>query len=219
MVLDDLLDEVRSRLPFQLPFLLKYVDDLLIAIPGDMADLVLNEFNSIDPHLQFTIEYEKDGTLPFLDTLVIRGRDNVIRFDWYNKLIASGRFLNFHSAHPFGQKLNIMRCMKTRVTKICHPSLLNANLHKLVDIFVNNGYPMASARSVIFSTPVAPVPDQTLRTGTNVDLSDQKPKYVRIPNIPAVTKQLKTIFKKNGLHTGLKYTILRPQHNTIRVPS
>ncbi|XP_062703666.1 arp2/3 complex-activating protein rickA-like [Aedes albopictus] len=56
---------------------------------------------------------EKDGTLPFLDTLVIRHDDQSATTKWYSKPISSGRLLNYHSFHPTAMKMNVaMNFMK-----------------------------------------------------------------------------------------------------------
>lgn len=51
LVMNLLLDEVISRLPFTLPLLKKYVDDLLTTVPMNMVDQTLAIFNSYCPSL------------------------------------------------------------------------------------------------------------------------------------------------------------------------
>ena len=70
-------------------------------------------------------------------------------------------YLNYYSAPPIGQKINIIKGMKNRIIKICNPGYLDSNFKKLVDIFVNNGYPPGLVRSIIYSGTVAPVLEQT----------------------------------------------------------
>ncbi|XP_045463736.1 uncharacterized protein LOC123673296 [Harmonia axyridis] len=83
-VLDDLLTSVLPGLPFVMPFLKKYVDDLICMIPEGSLATVLEHFNSYNTHLQFTAEEEVDNSIPFLDIRVIR-MGEVLRTDWYNK--------------------------------------------------------------------------------------------------------------------------------------
>ena len=51
----------------------RYVDDVLVVAPKT-TDLnsKLNELNAVDPKIQFTLETEKQGSIPFLDTEIIR---------------------------------------------------------------------------------------------------------------------------------------------------
>ncbi|XP_062558055.1 uncharacterized protein LOC134222926 [Armigeres subalbatus] len=64
-----------SKAKILLPFLRKYVDDLITAIPLNQLKHVLDIFNSYDVHIQFTYELEVDNKLPFLDMLLIRQRN------------------------------------------------------------------------------------------------------------------------------------------------
>lgn len=54
-------DEIISKLKFKLPFFLRYVDDILTAVPIDKKQQILDAFNSYDGRLQFTNEKEKDN--------------------------------------------------------------------------------------------------------------------------------------------------------------
>ncbi|XP_072401571.1 uncharacterized protein [Diabrotica undecimpunctata] len=62
-VLDDLINDSIKKLDFQVPFVKRYVDDLILATPSDKAVDTLSVFNCFDPHLQFTCEFEVDNIL------------------------------------------------------------------------------------------------------------------------------------------------------------
>lgn len=111
------LDYAVSKLPFTSPVLRKFVDDLFLAIPIDQIENVIAVFNSYSSHLQFTHELEHDNRLSFLDMTVIRMPDQSMRTEWYQKPIASGRFLDFKSFHPFKQKINVATTFIQRVKK------------------------------------------------------------------------------------------------------
>ena len=64
----------------------------------DKVIQILNSFNEQHDRLKFTIEYEKDYCLNFLDLSVIN-KDNIIILDWYHKKTFSGRYLSFYSNH------------------------------------------------------------------------------------------------------------------------
>ncbi|XP_053685968.1 uncharacterized protein LOC128735511 [Sabethes cyaneus] len=87
LVMETLLDTVTKSLSFKPPFIKKYVDDLLMAIPIDEQDHVLKTFNNYNEHLQFTYELEIDKKLPFLDMTLIRQEDQKIKTEWYMKPI------------------------------------------------------------------------------------------------------------------------------------
>ncbi|XP_050506276.1 uncharacterized protein LOC126884398 [Diabrotica virgifera virgifera] len=118
-VVDDILDTVIPVLPYNLTFVKKYVDDIILALPKDQVEDILSVFNSYDPYIQFTIEVEdNEQSVPFLDTKLIRTNNNNILVDWYRKPTASGRYLHYLSYHKHSMKINLLKQMKARVMKI-----------------------------------------------------------------------------------------------------
>ncbi|XP_062701697.1 uncharacterized protein LOC134285243 [Aedes albopictus] len=107
LVMEDILDQAVEAVPFPIPYLKKYVDDLFLALPGDKIEMVQEIFNSQDENLQFTVEREQNNRLPFLDMVMTRNQNQTITTEWYMKPISSGRFLNYRSLHSFNQKMNV----------------------------------------------------------------------------------------------------------------
>ncbi|XP_044760195.1 uncharacterized protein LOC123317654 [Coccinella septempunctata] len=91
LVMTVLIGYCLGKLSFIPAFLFQYVDDIILAIPPNIKEELLRIFNSFNPHIQFTIEEEKDRFVPFLDTKVIRSEDNTVKLDWYRKPTSSGR--------------------------------------------------------------------------------------------------------------------------------
>lgn len=50
----------------------KYVENLILVISKDEVDITLTSFNNYDHNIQFTIEFEIDDRIPFLDMTLIR---------------------------------------------------------------------------------------------------------------------------------------------------
>lgn len=106
LAMEIVLERIVDLLPFDLPFLYIFVDDILTAIPEGIIDETLEMFNSINGKIQFTIEIEKDSTIPFLDLKIKRELDGSISTEFYQKPSASGRILNFFSNHSTALKVN-----------------------------------------------------------------------------------------------------------------
>lgn len=195
IVLDRLLDHVIPTLPFNLPFLYKYVDDIITAIPSESSNIILEHFNSYHNSLQFTIELENNNSVPFLDTKVIRLDNQSIITDWYRKPTFSGRYINFYSSHPYNQKVNTLAALKNRILKISHPSFHMQNLNLLKQFFSNNGYPPWLINRILFNraaeAPRAP----------NV-VTDEVSKYIRFPYIPEVSHSIAALFKQFPIKLG-----------------
>ena len=62
----------------QFSFWTRYVDNVFAIFKNVDSDpsQYLQILNSIDPHIQFTFEFENDGSLPFLDVLVTKTSSN-----------------------------------------------------------------------------------------------------------------------------------------------
>ena len=151
-VMDDLLNDCIPRLDFQLPFIKKYVDDIITAVPGTKIDEILHTFNSYDNKIQFTIETENNNSVPFLDTKLVRTEENIIKLDWYTKPTYSGRYINFNSYHTQKMKINLILALRNRIHKISHPSFLKTNLNKLFNILINNSYPRWFVTKFLYNT-------------------------------------------------------------------
>ncbi|XP_062716065.1 uncharacterized protein LOC134291828 [Aedes albopictus] len=142
-VMEDLLDTVTQQLSFSIRVLKKYVDDLFLVLPKTEVQSTLAAFNNYDQHLQFTVEDEKDGALPFLDTLVMHHNDGSVSTQWYSKPISSGRLLNYHSFHPTNMKLNVAKNLINRATQLTTKSSMEQVKHKIFQILRQNNYPSA----------------------------------------------------------------------------
>ena len=99
------------------PRLLKrYVDDILEIIKKGEDENLTTYLNGIDPtnNIKFTHEQEKDGTIPFLDTLIIRKPDGSTKLCIYRKKTHTNQYLQFQSHHPLHQKLGVIRSLLDR---------------------------------------------------------------------------------------------------------
>ena len=72
IAMDDLETKCIASLPFKLPFLFRYVDHIITAVPTNEITTILNTLNSYNHKIKFTTEKESDGKICFLDVLIIR---------------------------------------------------------------------------------------------------------------------------------------------------
>lgn len=210
IVMDHLLDAVIPRLPFQLPFIYKYVDDIICAIPERSGDVTLSTFNSFHNDIKFTMETETSGTVPFLDTCLVRLSDNSVILNWYQKPSASGRYINYQSNHPLNHKYNTVIAMKNRVKHISDDRFLKDNLEKLFKMFLNNGYPANLLNKLIYSSNSF---DGPIDDGAPVIFNYKKLPYITnlTNNVINHFKDLKDlkIAKYNSLNIGHLFTNLK----------
>ncbi|XP_044766380.1 uncharacterized protein LOC123322469 [Coccinella septempunctata] len=196
-VIDEALDYTKQNLPCQLPFCKKYRDDIITAIPKELVQQSLQVLNSFDTSktLQFTVEEESDRSIPFLDMKVIREETNegsTLMTDWYRKMISSDRYIHHKSYHPMSMKINIIKNLKTRITKICHPRFRDKNLKKLVEILRENDYPYKLLSKIIYSTPNSlENPVQTRNE------EEPNKKYITLPHIEELTPLLRKLIPQD----------------------
>ena len=61
----------------------RYGDNTVCVIKKEHVDLFLEHINSLCPTMQFTVELEKEGNLPFLGTLLTWGMEEKVNIIVY----------------------------------------------------------------------------------------------------------------------------------------
>ena len=121
----------------------RYVDDTFVLWKHGMDRLqeFLTHLNSLRDSIEFTMEAESDGKLPFLDVLVTRN-GNYLNTSIYRKPTHTDRYLNFHSNHHPRVKSGIIKYLAHRARTICsNEESTHDELEQLQTIFEKNDYP------------------------------------------------------------------------------
>lgn len=119
IVMDFLLDGILTDIPFEMPFIKKYVDDIICAVPSDKTSYTLERFNR-------------------QNTLVIRRPDNTLILDWYRKPSSSGLKNRIQRiSHPTLKEKN-MKLLYQLMLENGYPKNL---LKKLIHNSSNSGQP------------------------------------------------------------------------------
>ena len=71
----------------------RYVDDTFTILDRDQVDSFLQHLNNQQPTIHFTMETEKDNSIPFLDTSVIRDSNGLLTTSVYRKPIHTDQYL------------------------------------------------------------------------------------------------------------------------------
>ena len=67
-----------------------YVDDTCCIIQRDAVEPLLHHLNKVRPTIKFTMELEKDGSLPFLDTSLTQREDGTLNVTVFRKHTRTG---------------------------------------------------------------------------------------------------------------------------------
>ena len=101
--------------PFSPSFWKRFVDDVISVVSQDEIVVLLQHLNSTESSMQFTVERETDGKLPFLDTCVQRTTDGKLETVVYRKPTHTDKYLSCNSHHPRSHKsLLLQLCFRER---------------------------------------------------------------------------------------------------------
>ena len=148
--MEELLRACLEKLVEKPKIITKYVDDIFAVVKKSRLQETLQMLNSYHKDVKFTLETEKDGKLPYLDTLAIRDNNNKIILDWYQKPSSSGRIINFYSKHPRSTKINTAMNFIKRVLDISHPSFWKENEIRIKNILKLNNYPSKTIQKLLW---------------------------------------------------------------------
>jgi hypothetical protein len=124
-------------------FWLRYVDDVycLFTIPKTKILEFHTRINKWHKNLHFTVEFEKNNSIAFLDVLVTRKDDQLIT-SLYRKATHTGLYMLWDSCQSRRYKLGLIRTLVIRTYRICSTEeATKKELDILRNTLSDNGYP------------------------------------------------------------------------------
>ncbi|XP_068692920.1 uncharacterized protein [Montipora foliosa] len=180
----------------------RYVDDTFTMFHNkDCANEFLHYLNGCHRNIKFTIVFEHNEAIPFLDILVTRNQNNAFTTSIYRKKTFTGLYTKWDSFTPRKYKINLIRSLTYRYYRLCSSgSLLQSALNDFRKLLLQNGYPQGiinyhindvlnKNRQHQHSNPVSTVPKK--------DIVIQLP-YLGLQS-NQVGKRLKSCVHKNWL--------------------
>jgi len=184
---------------------------MILAAPNDKIDMILKSFNNYHERLKFTVEHEKDRSLNFLD-LLITISNNIIYIDWFHKGTFSGRY-------PWCHKIGTIYSLIDRAFLLSHPMFHQKNLELVVDLLLDNGYPL----DLIFDKMNSRI-KSLINTKKNSGIVDSKKihddpnnnkKFVVFPYVKGISELVSSTVDKTKYITG--YRVLNSLGRFIKV--
>ena len=127
--------------------------------------------NKVHKNIQFTVEEEKHGVLPFLDILIKRTEDMTFTTTTYRKPTNTGLLTNFTSFTNFVYKIGLVRTLTDRAFKInSSKELLDNDLGKISETLQKNMFPRKVIEQVISG-----------KINNNLQVQTQDIRYFKLP--------------------------------------
>jgi len=202
LVMQDLENKAIDKLDFSFPFYYRYVDDILLLTPAEKVDSILNTFNNIHDRLKFTVEYEENRSISFLD-LNLSVQNDVLYIDWHKKVTCSGRYLHYYSGHPICHKIGTIYGLIDRALLLSHPIFQQKNLEYVIKVLLDNDYPL----ELIFQKINHRIKDIIRRNKSKKPqqkVKENERKIVVLPYIRNISEKINLSIDKNIYMTGYR---------------
>ena len=112
------------------------------------ARTFLGHLNSLRPTIQFTMDTEKDGSLPFLDTLLPWMEDGSIDIEVYHTTAHTDRYLQYTSHHPQFIKRGVATCLFNCARTVAIGENIGKEERHVTEVLKASEYPEHTIRSV-----------------------------------------------------------------------
>ena len=128
----------------------RYVDDTCVIQDQAHKEEFLNRITSVDNAIHFTVEEAKeDGSIPFLDTLIIPEQNGTFSIGVYRKPTHTDLYLLWDSNHNLSAKYSVIKTLTHRAFAICStPQLLEKELNHLEEVLGHCKYPKWAIKKV-----------------------------------------------------------------------
>lgn len=211
-VVEDMLDSAFKHIE-RPKLLIKYVDDILTIIEEEKADEMLTSLNELDEHIKFEMEKEQDHCINYLDFTVINKQqdDFRVRTKWYQKHIASGQFLNYHSQHPQTVIINTAIAYVTTMILNTSPEFYQEILDTARDRLTRNSFPTTVTNRIITSAKEKIACNVELTQNSSTGEDDASFYTKGLNYIPGLTGKLRQEVEKSAKRTEDGCNITIPQ--------
>ncbi|XP_069673690.1 uncharacterized protein [Periplaneta americana] len=134
--------EILATAPLKPTHFFRYVDNTFVIWPHGQDTLpdFIRHINSLRPQIQFTMEVETNGKLPFLDILISRNNNGSLGHAVYRKPTHTNLYLNANSFHHQVQRMGILNTLAHRAVSISDPEQLDTEFQHLKLTLQQNGY-------------------------------------------------------------------------------
>ena len=183
----------------------RFVDDTFVVIGSARKEKFLDNINNMDPPIQFSTEDAKsDGSLPFLDTVVLPQPDNSLLTTVYRKPTHTDLYLAWDSHHHLSAKYSVINTLKHRARTVCSNQQLLKEEEDHLNKALNNckystwALNRASIRSKKNNRT------KNINTNKNSNGNNKNKPYIVVPYMKGLSESCKNICRKHGTEMYFK---------------
>ena len=201
-----------STAPHSPRFWHRFVNDTFVIQKEVNKQDFLQHMNSVDPSIRFTMEdNKKDGSIPFLDTIVKPEPDGSLSITVYRKPTHTDQYLQWDSHHHLLAKFNVINTLSHGAKTVCsRPELLEQEMDYLRKAVTKCKYPQWALDKVEkrLNKSTSEVIDGVNNQGTTVAqavTNEVKTKgHIVIPYTQGLCESIKKICGRYGIQTHFK---------------
>ncbi|KAK3735059.1 hypothetical protein QZH41_001737 [Actinostola sp. cb2023] len=182
----------------------RYVDDSHCCLKKNNIKTFHQHLNSINKHIQFTIQEETESGLSFLDTTTSRSNEGHITVNIYRKPTHTDRYLDFNSHHPTAHKLSVVNTLLQRANNI--PSTEEGKKNELSyvkSVLTANNYPPKIIQNCERNIKSKKEQTSSSSAMTN-DVEEQKRSIVVLPYVKGVSEKISRVLKQHNLDVAYR---------------
>ena len=189
----------------------RYVDDTFVIWPHGMEELekFLDHLNTIHERIQFTMEVEKNGELPFLDILIYKHPNGKLGHKVYRKPTHTDLYLNANSYHHPAQKQAVISTLLHRALEISDGRNRKEEISHVYQTLKNNGYKNNNIKKTLQK--------ELGKRKKKADREDNEDKhYAVLPFVNGIHNKLSKIFKTYNIQC--RFIPNKKIKNILRTP-
>ena len=205
LFMEDFEQKAISTAPHPPYFWKRYVDDTFTILESSHRRAFLDHINSIDQHIQFTCEEQReDGSLPFLDVLVIPNEDGSLNSTVFRKPTHTDLYLQWDSHHTLPSKYSVLGILLPRAKTICSDLQLlkqeEDHLYKALSICKYPAWALNRIKMKMRNPNIRRNNNNQKKSGTD---TNQKP-YITVPYQRGLSESFKKTCNNNGVQVSFK---------------
>ena len=205
LYMEDLETKAIQTVPHPPAFWKKLVEDTFVIIKASHKLEFLDHINSIDHNIQFTSEESReDGSMPFLDMLIILQGDGRFNTTIHRKPTHTDMYLQWDRQHPISSKYSIVGTLHHRARTMCSNTNLLQQEEHLQKVLTTCKYPNWALNRIKMKIRSTTLKNKNKNQNKNTKLENCQQPYLAVPYYQGLSESVKRTRNKYGVQVYFK---------------